>query len=110
MDFGFVKYFLIAAGGALASSTLLMQYAVSVVTEADALRGSSREKTIAYGIRIGSAVFAYVVVIVIARMLKSSTEQTAGEALVLICAGIVTLVFGGKRLKRWKENRTSGKR
>lgn len=104
------KYFLIAVGGGLASSTLLLMYAVSTVTEANALHGTQREKLVAYGIRIAAAIFAYVMVVVIRRIFKASTEQSGMEALVLISAGIATLVYGGKSLKRWKESRTSGKR
>lgn len=105
-----IKYILIAIGGALASSTLLLMYVVNIVTEANALHGSKREKRMAYGMRIVCLVFAYVLIGAIAWTFKSATEQSTPEALVLIAAGVATLFFGGNRLKRWKESRMSGNR
>ncbi len=110
MDFEPAKYVLIALGGALSSSCLLMQFVVSTLTEAKALRGTQNEKYVAYGIRITAAIAAYVVVVAIARAFKSSTEQTAAEALILIFSGVATLVFGGTKLKRWKENLAGSRR
>jgi hypothetical protein len=110
MGFDLLKYVLIAIGGALACAGLLLQYAVGVLTEARALRGSPGKKRTAYAIRIAAAVAAYAVVIVVARLFASSTAQSTSEALVLVAAGALTLIAGGTRLKRWKEGRAPSRR
>lgn len=110
MGLDLLKYLLIAIGGALACACLLLQYAVGVLTEAKALRGSPGEKRAAYAMRIAAAVAAYAVVIVIARLFASWTAQTTPEALVLIAAGVLTLIAGGRRLRRWKEERAPSRR
>lgn len=109
MGLEFFKYLLISLGGAICAACLLLMYTVSTSTRTKALHGSQKEKYFAYGVRIATAVLCYVVVVVIGRIFKSSTDQTAPEALVLICSCVAVLIYGSRKLKLRKQGHARDK-
>lgn len=68
-------------GGAVIGIALLGQYLISVATARAARSGSGKEKFIAFGVRIGSAILSFSVLILVVRAVRAYSNLTILDAL-----------------------------
>lgn len=101
VEFGHIlEYVFAVLGGALIGIAVLGQFFVNASVGEVARYDSTKRKVVAYSIRIGAAIISLAVLILVIRMLRSSTTVTVFSALAIAAGLLTTIVFGWKKLIR----------
>lgn len=105
LDHVILEYVFDILGGALIGIAVLGQFFVNASVGEIARYDSIKRKVIVYSIRIGAAIISFAMLILVIRMIRSSTTVTVLSSLAIAVGLLATVFFGWKKLINTKNNK-----